>query len=656
MKKHPIFLLALLCLCAALSAQELPEIEFGNVPQEDIAMMSFEADTSAEAYVLYDGIRHSIYDDGSAYKLSSYYHRRVKLLKPESFDRADVVINYTRREEEVRDLEAMIILPTGEKIKLRNRDFNRDDLSDDRITIRFSFPQVTEGAILEYRYRRISEGLSQVPIYFFQEQIPVRMARYEAEMKSLFSYIAVCNAFDQLCLKDEHQIRGAERATHANGVTSIKYEYVMCDLEAFDTEPYVNNFRDYLPHVYLQLDSYFNQTTGWAKYLSTWETTARELRDNPNIGMRFMRNGSGRRIANDVGPLLGQTELDKAQYALNAINQHMSWDGYYRFGAEESLNNLWDKGQAGSGPINMMLYTLLKANDIEVQPVLTGLRDYGRPILEFPILRQFQHLMVMATLDGQPYILDANGYMSIVGLPRVGALNEAVWVFGDDEPYWVEVKSPLVTNVYQVSGQITTDGSAEITVKNQAKQYFALIASADLADENDEIEGPVIDQLLGKFPETQMMDRRFEPWVDPTSPFVIDLDANVPIAQSIDDFLYLQPILFDALTGDLVEDESRTFPIDFAYPFRQVYLATFDLPEGYAVDEMPEGVRIQSPNGAVSIQLMMQHKEAEHQLSVNFSVRIGSSFFEADQYEALREIFQRVIDIQDSVVVLKKVK
>ncbi|MEO0790074.1 MAG: DUF3857 domain-containing protein, partial [Bacteroidota bacterium] len=149
MKKHPIFLLALLCLCAALSAQELPEIEFGNIPQEDIAMMSFEADTSAEAYVLYDGIRHSIYDDGSAYKLSSYYHRRVKLLKPESFDRADVVINYTRREEEVRDLEAMIILPTGEKIKLRNRDFNRDDLSDDRITIRFSFPQVTEGAILE---------------------------------------------------------------------------------------------------------------------------------------------------------------------------------------------------------------------------------------------------------------------------------------------------------------------------------------------------------------------------------------------------------------------------------------------------------------------------------------------------------------------------
>ncbi|MEM8582933.1 MAG: DUF3857 domain-containing protein [Bacteroidota bacterium] len=655
MIRNPTLLIGLMCLSALVYAQDLPEIEFGQIAVGDVSMTSFEADTSAEAYVLYDGVRHSIFDDGDSYKLTSYYHRRVKLLKPESFDRADIELSYRRREEDIRDVEAMIFLPSGERIKLRNRDIIRDNLSDERATVRFTFPQVTEGAVLEYRFRKISEGLSQIPMYIFQERIPVRMASYEAEMKSLFSYIAICNAFDQLCLRKEDQLRGSEEAAHAGGITAIRYKYVMCDLPAFDTEPYVNNFQDYLPHVYLQLDSYFNRATGWAKYLSTWETTARELRENPNIGMRFMRNGSGRRIANDIGPLMGQNEQEKAQYAMNAINRKMEWDRYYRFGVDESLNSLWDKGIASSGALNMMLYTVLKNNDIEVQPVLTGLRDYGRPIIEFPVLRQFQHLMVMATLDGEPYLLDVDGNASIAGLPRVGALNEAVWAFGEDEPYWVEVQSPVVTNVYQINGQIGEDGMADLSIKNQAKQYFALNASADLMDENDEIEGPVIDHLLAKFPETELIGREFEPWTDPTEPFVVDVEVKSPIGQPIDDYLYLQPILIDALQGELVEDDLRLFPIDFAYPFRQVYLATFDLPAGYVLDEMPEPIRVESPDRTVTVQMVMQHKEVEHQLAINFAVRVGTSLFPAEQYDMLREIFQHVIDIQESMVVLRKI-
>ncbi|MEM6396044.1 MAG: DUF3857 domain-containing protein [Bacteroidota bacterium] len=654
MKRYHLLTLLLVSFSTSFFAQDLPDIKFGKIADGDIAMTSLAIDTSAEAYMLYEEVSHYIVDERDGYKLGSYYHRRVKLLKPESFDRANIELTYTRQEEKIRNLNAMIILPSGESIKLRSKDFIKDDLSDDQATIRFTFPQVVEGAILEYRYQRISENISQIPTHYFQRDIPVRRSKFEAEMNSLFSYRAICNAFDMLCVKQENQIRGTEPANHANGVSAVKYKYEMCNVPAFNTEPYVNNFTDYLPHVYLQLDSYYNNTTGWSKYLSTWETTARELCDNDYIGKRFMRSNSGRKIAEAIGPLMGSNEQEKAQYALNAINNHMEWNGYYNFGTQESLNSLWDKGVAGSGALNMMLYTLLEANDIKVEPALTGLRNYGRPIMEFPVLRQFQHLMVLATLDGKPYLLDANGHASIVGLPRVAALNEAAWVFDKTKPHWISVKSPVVTNVYQIEGQVHADGMAELSVKNQAKQYYALYATADLADENDEVEGPIIDQLLEKFPDTEMTERQYDPWIDPTQAFELDVDAKAPIGQTIDDYIYLQPILFDALQDDLVEDELRMFPIDFAYPFRQVFLATYELPEGYIVDEMPEAIRMRSPEGDIRVQMVMQYKEAEHKLEINYSVSVTESLFAADQYENLREIFQRVVDVQESVVVLKK--
>ncbi|MEL6393989.1 MAG: hypothetical protein AAFR97_14690, partial [Bacteroidota bacterium] len=292
---------------------------------------------------------------------------------------------------------------------------------------------------------------------------------------------------------------------------------------------------------------------------------------------------------------------------------------------------------------------------IEARPVLTGLRNYGRPIMDYPIIRQFQHLMVLANLDGVDYLLDANGYRSEVGLPREEALNEAAWVFDEDTNYWIDVEAPLVTDLYRVSGQLQADGYCQFHIQNQSKQYIASNAYEDLMDENDVVEGPVIDALLKKYPDSELIERQYAAWTDPTKPFNLNLDVRAQIGQPLDDFLYTQLVLIDVFTSDLVDDDERLFPIDFTFPFKQIYIAEFDLPEGYTVDEMPESSRVRSPDGSINVQFMMAHNEAENKISVNLTVRVAASMYPANQYGILREIFQRVIDIQDSMVVLKRI-
>ncbi|MEL6668205.1 MAG: DUF3857 domain-containing protein, partial [Bacteroidota bacterium] len=584
-------------------------------------------------------------------------HRRLKLFQASSFERSDVEIGYFTETEKVKGLKAAIYLPSGEIIDLDRRDFIREEEDDDFSVVKFTFPQVTEGAVIEYQYEVESESIIQTDKYYFQEDIPVRRAVYDAYIEGANTYVAVSNCIAEMCVNHNINTSEADSIRRArNRDPGSLYRFELCDLPALDPEPYVDNLTDYLPYAFIQLDRYLDYSSmEWKDYLGTWNSAADRMIQHENIGERFLDQRQLNRLSDKLPALIGDTEFKKAQHALNLINGNIEWNGEYSFLADEQLKDLWEKGSANSGAINMMLLVILKDHDIEARPVLTGLRNYGRPIMDYPIIRQFQHLMVLANLDGVDYLLDTNGYRSEVGLPREEALNEAAWVFDEDTNYWIDVEAPLVTDLYRVSGQLQADGYCQFHIQNQSKQYIASNAYEDLMDENDVVEGPVIDALLKKYPDSELIERQYAAWTDPTKPFNLNLDVRAQIGQPLDDFLYTQLVLIDVFTSDLVDDDERLFPIDFTFPFKQIYIAEFDLPEGYTVDEMPESSRVRSPDGSINVQFMMAHNEAENKISVNLTVRVAASMYPANQYGILREIFQRVIDIQDSMVVLKRI-
>ncbi|MEM7572097.1 MAG: DUF3857 domain-containing protein [Bacteroidota bacterium] len=651
------FFCSFFLLLSFLPAQDLPEIRFGQIPLPDIQMTSYAADTTAEAVVLYDGIDISIIQGARSYELSRREHRRVKILKASAFERANVQLSYRRGDENINDLEASIHLPNGETIELRNRDFIRENGQNEVSSVKFTFPQVTEGAIIEYRYRYTSKYLTQLPRYYFQETIPVRMAEFKADLRANFSYLSLSNAFEQMCINEERQVKGDVNPSYgnSNGVTSIIYHYAMCDIPAFQLEPYVNNLRDYVPHVQLQLSHYYNQGFGWDEVLGSWEGTVETLLDDPDVGLRFRRDNQFRNIKEDVGPLIGETEKEQAQYALDQVNAHMDWNGKYRISSDESAKDSWEATVGNSAAINIIMLGLLRASGIKAEPLLVGLRDDGRPIQQFPVIRQFSHLMVLATLDGEPTIIDANGSAGIIGLPRVQALNGAAWVLSADDQRWIPVESGMMPQIHRAEVELAADGSATINTQSMCRGYYRFAAQSDLADEGTEPEGPILDYYLDKYPTTEFIDRQVAPVEAASDPVQIELQVEASIAEAVGDYLYLRPVLMDFLSTELVETDKRQFPIDFAFPWRKVITAEIQLPAGYVLDEKPEDSRIQSPDGGIRTHLYLQYKSEENSLAINFSVRVGKAIFGPQEYEILREVFQQVIELQESVVVLRKI-
>jgi hypothetical protein len=163
----------LMLFCAALFAQE-PDLRWGRVSDEDLRMTAFPDDTSAAALVLFDvaDLKFNLSTGDLDYDFTN--HRRVKILKRTGFDYADIAIP-TYGDERIVSLKAQLILPNGEKSNVERGDFFEETYDNGSVKVKkFTFPNVQEGAIIEYQYTIKSPYFFQLRSWSFQEDIPVR--------------------------------------------------------------------------------------------------------------------------------------------------------------------------------------------------------------------------------------------------------------------------------------------------------------------------------------------------------------------------------------------------------------------------------------------------------------------------------------------------
>lgn len=629
------------------------EVKFGKVDKADLAMTELASDTSAEAYVLYD-IADNWFDvNVGEIKFITRTHRRVKLLKRSSFDRADVEISRYKKGVIINKLKAMIHLPNGDKIELKNRDFIKEDENDDYEVIKFTFPQVTEGAIIEYTYTRFSDGWTVLPKYFFQENIPVRWAEHQISIPEYLKYVSLSNASSRWDVSDNSTFNGTFGQTQTK---FSKSRYVLKDLRAYDVEDYTNNFMDFIPHIYLQLAGVRFPQQPYEPFLKDWYSLAKELDEMESFGQAFNSTADVRKVLADIADDLAAatTEEEKINAAYQAVTRRIKWNGNYGITSGGRLNKVWESGEGNSAEPNLILLALLREMGVKAAPLLVGLRDRGNPVTVYPIITQFHHTMVLAQVSGKEIILDAGSIYRPIGTPRYRAMNGAAWVPDPQSPRWVDLVVPVMNKTTVAEIDLAEDGMAKVKIQGRLDGYYSSNARNRLEDMDDDNEGPLMRDILSAFPEAVFTSREIDKTEHSYDPLKMVVEFEAPLGAAGDDFIYVSPILIPVLSEGLTDNETRYTPIDFGYAWKERYIAKLKIPAGYAVEELPESVRVKSEDGA--IQYLFSLTQGEGEVAINFTVEVGRGKFAADEYQGLREIFQRILDVQESMIVLKKVK
>lgn len=646
-------LLATFMLTSLLVFGQGNDIKFGKVDKEDLEMTELASDTSAEAYVLYDIADNSFEYNGQDIQFITRTHRRVKLFKRSSFEMADVKLRRYKQTTNLSKIKAAIHLPDGSSIELKGKDFIKEDEDDDYESIRFTFPQVTEGAIIEYTYTRYTTSIETLPKYFFQESIPVRWAEYLIYIPEYFRYVSLSNASRIWAVDESSTINGSFGSTN---VQLSKIRYALSDLAGYDTESYTNNFQDFIPHIFMRLAGTRFPQQPYNPYLKDWPTVAKELDEYEKFGRMFNSAYDVNNITEAISADLATatTALEKATIAYQAITRKMKWNGETSWAASQSLKKSWDAGTGNSADPNLMLLGVLRQLDITADPLLVGYRNNGTPITFYPIISQFDHVMVLAQIDGKEMILDAGSAYRPMGLPRFSALNGSAWVANENNPRWIDVNVPQMNSTTVADIQLKEDGMATVKVQTRMDGYYSLIAHDELDDMEDDNQGPIMTDVLAKFPEAIFVSREVGKTENTFDPLKFDLEMEVPVGVAGDDLIYVSPILVPALTRELADNEARYTPIDFGYAWKKRYIAKLSIPAGYAVEELPPSVRVSSEDGTINY--LFTTGADQQAININLTVEVERSLFAAEEYQALRELFKRILEVQDSIVVLKKAK
>ena len=632
------------------------QLQWDIIPQADLQMTVYEPDSSAEAVVLADYGSVNVFSSTSEYGYTKYHHRRIKILKKSGFDYGDVVIYFHRGDnlEYIRDLEAQIILPTGEKIALKNRDFFIEKINDYWSVYKFSLPNITEGAIIEYRYYLHSQYMTEIRAWYFQEAIPVRYSEYRVANSSTFSYVSLFEGGEYM-----DQIEGPKGTTiFKKGDTRLEIEngrYLIVNAPALKPEAYITTMNDYRPRVRFQLSEYYNYRLGkQEKNMSTWPELAEELLETPSFGEQFLRKKNFKKLLEATEGLVsqGQTEQEKAAIIYNFLAQNLTWNERYGIFAMQELDKAFVTKQGNAAELNLMCLALLNAYEIKAMPLLTSTRSHGKMTDVYPLMDQFNHVLVLVVFsDGSNKILDVSDNMLPMGLPRVSALNRKGWVVDKEKNMWIAITPPICRDFVGLSAKLTEDGNLEGRIKASFHNYSAY---AERKGIKNDPKGSFWDDRLGngsekaKIEELSFQDlENIDEKLSSSANFSIAGEATV-----MDDFIYFTPLIYSSFEENPFKSENRQYPVDFAYPFEERVIIDIEFPEGYTIEEVPEPVTIALPDGGAQFQFST--RQVGEKVQIMSLISISKTQFVPKEYQELKKLFDQMIEKQGEQIVLKK--
>ena len=82
------------------------------------------------------------------------------------------------------------------------------------------------------------------------------------------------------------------------------------------------------------------------------------------------------------------------------------------------------------------------------------------------------------------------------------------------------------------------------------------------------------------------------------------------------------------------------------------FILILDFPDSYLVDEVPKSVAMALPqNGG---KFLVNITSRENKVSLTSIINLSKVVYSADEYHTLKELFNRIVNVQQSQIVLKK--
>lgn len=656
--------------CQILLAQKY---ELGKVTLEELSEKKHPRDTSAVAAFLFKvGTVNFEYSNENGFEMVTNVKAKIKIYKKEGYDWANQARRYyigSNAKETLNFKNAITYnLVDGkiEKTKLKGDGEFTEKVNKFWNRKKITMPNVKEGSIIEFEYVLRTNQIGTIDRWEFQSSIPVDYCEYRTHIPEFYEYNVDQKGYIFPKVTTEkinkaHSYTEKERSESNYRVNTSfenkKFEYqeqktthIIENVPALKDEGFVNNLANYISSIEHELSVIKYPNQPYKTFSTTWEAVTKTIYDNDDFGPELNKTGY---FENDLATLLKDVNATNEKIGLifNYVKSKVKWNDYYGYSCDLGVRKAYMDGVGNAADINLMLTAMLRYANVEANPILVSTRSNG--INFFPNRSAFNYVICGVELEGSVVLLDATDPNSLPNILPIRDLNWKGRIIrkngsSTDVDLMPQKPSPDVTNMFAT---ISKDGIVEGKVREQHYDYNALVFRDRYGKKTDET---YIESLEKRLDGIEVVEYNATGKNDLSQPVVENYTfKSTNSVEQIGDKLYFSPLLFLAIHENPFKQETREYPVDFAYSTADKYLLNITIPDGYVVESMPKSASIPMSDNLINVKYLIS--AADNKIQVSYTKDINSPIIPSDYYEELKAMFNEIVKKENEKIILKKI-
>ncbi|MBK9983694.1 MAG: DUF3857 and transglutaminase domain-containing protein [Saprospiraceae bacterium] len=646
------------------------KVKFGKVSPADLAMKVYPSDTGAIAVVLskIGRMRYDVLTD--KYPLTEDRHIVIKLLTDAGIDEyGDVKIQYYSYKDysKVANIKAMVHLPDGTDIKVDNSQIFDEQTNDYWSTKKIAFPGLVKGAIIEYQYTIFQDYMFQPVDWFFQSYIPIRYAELTTKIPDWYEYVVLTQGLplDKNAREENIETIHYTNVSRSDGIITssqtnhetanvnfIINTFINQDVPALKEECCITTMDDYYSRVRYQLQAYHFAMRPREPVLNSWNKLAEELYQDPQWGGQLKNKRPGSLVLEAAGITVDTSvnQMETAQLIYDYINNNVQWNDMQGYGGSRDISTILKTKSGNSGDLNKLMCAALIQAGIDAQPVLLSTRDNGKPLELYPFIDQFNHMVVVANIEGKDMWMDLGDKNLPMGLLRADVLNSRGWLVDEKNPAWIDIVPASSNSTYLITGTLDKEGNLNATVESRYTGYHAVEQRTNADDEKEKFGENILMSGTNpmKLADIEMINKK-----EISKPFQLKAKViNQSVATVTPDKIYLNPLFTNGMDELPFKLEERTYPIEMNYPEEVTMILNLTLPEGYTVESIPKPIKFVTENNG--IQASYNSSQTPGKLNVTMKYTLKQLAFDPTEYTALKNFYNERHQKFNEQIVLTK--
>ena len=130
------------------------------------------------------------------------------------------------------------------------------------------------------------------------------------------------------------------------------------------------------------------------------------------------------------------------------------------------------------------------------------------------------------------------------------------------------------------------------------------------------------------------------------------MEITIDDSSATGDIVYLSPIIVGRIEKNPFRTAERSYPVDYGAPTEAVVAMTVNFPATMAVEEVPKNSLLSLPQAGG--RYVFSITPLGNKLSIVSGIYLNRAVYSSVEYHYLKELYARIIQIQQSQIVLKR--